>query len=146
MKLVFIAPLCLVDALFVVALAIRLFLWEGLFIYLFIYILIFSRLTTGLTWLFWWRCWLPLHIPQADPYSLFRMSLCISFWAFCSVWVFCHDSSVYVALGYRVDDRGSRVRFPTGAGNFSLHHRDKNGSGGLPTFLSNGYQGLFAWE
>jgi hypothetical protein len=33
------------------------------------------------------------------------------------------DSSVGVALGYGLDDRGSRVRFPAGAGNFSLHHR-----------------------
>jgi hypothetical protein len=39
------------------------------------------------------------------------------------------DSSVGIALGYRLDDRGSRVRFPAGAGNFSLHHRDQNGSG-----------------
>jgi hypothetical protein len=27
------------------------------------------------------------------------------------------------------DDRGSRVRFLVGAGNFSLHHRAQNGSG-----------------
>jgi hypothetical protein len=27
---------------------------------------------------------------------------------------------------------GSRVRFPTGAGNFSLHHRVQNGSGAHP--------------
>jgi hypothetical protein len=33
------------------------------------------------------------------------------------------DSSVGIALGYGLDDRDSRVRFPTGAGNFSLHHR-----------------------
>jgi hypothetical protein len=39
------------------------------------------------------------------------------------------DSSVGVALGYGLDDRGSRVRFPAGAGNFSLHHRVQNGSG-----------------
>jgi hypothetical protein len=26
-------------------------------------------------------------------------------------------------------NRGSRVRFPAGAGNFSLHHRIQNGSG-----------------
>jgi hypothetical protein len=31
-------------------------------------------------------------------------------------------SSVGIALGYGPDDRGSRVRFPAGAGNFSLHH------------------------
>jgi hypothetical protein len=43
------------------------------------------------------------------------------------------DSSVGIALGYRLDDRGSKVRFPAGAGNFSLHHRVQNGSG--PTHL-----------
>jgi hypothetical protein len=31
------------------------------------------------------------------------------------------DSSVGIALGCGLDDRGSRVRFPAGAGNFSLH-------------------------
>jgi hypothetical protein len=40
-----------------------------------------------------------------------------------------HDSSVGIALGYELDDRGSRVRFPAGARNFSLHHRVQNGSG-----------------
>jgi hypothetical protein len=34
-----------------------------------------------------------------------------------------HDSSVGIELGYGLDDRGSRVRFAAGAGNFSLHHR-----------------------
>jgi hypothetical protein len=33
------------------------------------------------------------------------------------------DSSVGIALGCGLDDRGSRVRFPAEAGNFSLHHR-----------------------
>jgi hypothetical protein len=41
------------------------------------------------------------------------------------------DSSVGIALGYGLDDRGSRVRFPAGAGNFSLH-RVQNGSGAHP--------------
>jgi hypothetical protein len=40
-----------------------------------------------------------------------------------------HDSSVGIALGYGLDDRGSRVRFPEGAWNFSLHHSVQNGSG-----------------
>jgi hypothetical protein len=39
------------------------------------------------------------------------------------------DSSVGIALGYGLDDRSSMVRFPAGAGNFSLHHRVQNGSG-----------------
>jgi hypothetical protein len=45
-------------------------------------------------------------------------------------------------------DRGSRVRFPAGAGNFSLHHRVHNGSGAHqppiqwePGALSLGYSG-----
>jgi hypothetical protein len=42
------------------------------------------------------------------------------------------DSSVGIALGYGLDDRGSRVRFLAGAGNFSLHHRVQNGSGAHP--------------
>jgi hypothetical protein len=42
------------------------------------------------------------------------------------------DSSVGIALGYGLDDWGSRVRFPVGAGNFSLHHRVQNGSAPLP--------------
>jgi hypothetical protein len=42
------------------------------------------------------------------------------------------DSSVGIALGYGLDDRGSMVRFPAGAGNFSLHHRVQNGSGAHP--------------
>jgi hypothetical protein len=35
-------------------------------------------------------------------------------------------------LCYGLDDRGSRVRFPVGAGNFSFHHRVQNGSGAHP--------------
>jgi hypothetical protein len=42
------------------------------------------------------------------------------------------DSSVGIALGYGLDDRGFRVRFPAGAGNFFLHHRVQNGSGAHP--------------
>jgi hypothetical protein len=42
------------------------------------------------------------------------------------------DSSVGIALGYGLDDRGSRIRFPAGDENFSLHHRVQNGSGAHP--------------
>jgi hypothetical protein len=41
-------------------------------------------------------------------------------------------NSVGTALGYGLDDRDSRVRFPTGGGNFSLDHRVQNGSGANP--------------
>jgi hypothetical protein len=43
------------------------------------------------------------------------------------------DTSVGIALGYELDDRGSRVRFPVGGWEFfSLHHRVQNGSGAHP--------------
>jgi hypothetical protein len=47
-----------------------------------------------------------------------------------------HDSSVGIALGYGLDDRGSRVRFSAGAGNFCLHHCVQNGSGAHPVSYS----------
>jgi hypothetical protein len=53
------------------------------------------------------------------------------------------DSSVGIALGYGLDDRGSGVRFPAGAGNFSLHHRVKNGSGAYPASYPMGTRGFF---
>jgi hypothetical protein len=53
------------------------------------------------------------------------------------------DSSVGIALGYGLDDRGSRVRFPAGAGNFSLHHRVQNGSGAHPASYPMGTRGSF---
>jgi hypothetical protein len=39
------------------------------------------------------------------------------------------DSSVGIALGYGLDDRGSTVWFPVETGNFSLYHRVQTGSG-----------------
>jgi hypothetical protein len=54
-----------------------------------------------------------------------------------------HDSSVGIALGYGLYDRGSRVRFPAGAGNFSLHHRVQNGSGAHPASYPMGNRGSF---
>jgi hypothetical protein len=56
------------------------------------------------------------------------------------------DSSVGIALSYRLDDRGSRVRVSAGAGNFSLHHRVQNGLGTQPASSPVGAnQGLFPW-
>jgi hypothetical protein len=37
----------------------------------------------------------------------------------------------------------SKVRFPAGAGNFSLHHRDQNGSETHPASYPNGTGGSF---
>jgi hypothetical protein len=57
--------------------------------------------------------------------------------------LYSRDSSVGIALGYELDYRGSRVRFPAGAGNFSLHHRVQNGSGAHPTSYPVGIEVLF---
>jgi hypothetical protein len=53
------------------------------------------------------------------------------------------DSSVGIALGYGLDDRGSRVRFPAGAGNFCLYHRVQNGSGAHSASYPMGTRGSF---
>jgi hypothetical protein len=52
-------------------------------------------------------------------------------------------SSVGIALGYGLDDRGSRVRLPAGAGNFSLHYRVQNGSGAHSASYPMGTWGSF---
>jgi hypothetical protein len=51
--------------------------------------------------------------------------------------------SVGIALGYRLDDRGSKLRFPAGAGNFSLHHCVQTDSGTHPSSSPMGIRGLF---
>jgi hypothetical protein len=53
------------------------------------------------------------------------------------------DNSVGIATGYGLDDRGSGVRFPVGAGNFSLHHCFQNGSGAQPAYYPMGTGGSF---
>jgi hypothetical protein len=45
------------------------------------------------------------------------------------------------ATGWTI--RGSRFRFPAGAGNFSLHHRVQNGSGAHPASYPMGTRGSF---
>jgi hypothetical protein len=50
---------------------------------------------------------------------------------------------IQYTLGYGLDFRGSRVRFPAGAGNFSLHHRVQNGSGAHPASCSMDTEGYF---
>jgi hypothetical protein len=52
------------------------------------------------------------------------------------------DSSVGIALGYGLDDRGSRVRFSAGAENFSLQHHVQNGSGSHPASYPMGARGF----
>jgi hypothetical protein len=52
------------------------------------------------------------------------------------------DNSVGIALGYGLYDRGSRVRFLAGTGNFSLHHRVQNDFGAHPASNPMGTLGV----
>jgi hypothetical protein len=49
----------------------------------------------------------------------------------------------FFGIGHGQKGRGSRVRFPAGAGNFSLHHRVKNGSETHPASYPMGTRGFF---
>jgi hypothetical protein len=53
------------------------------------------------------------------------------------------DSSVGIVMGFGLDDRGSRVRFPAAVGNFSLHRRVQNGSGAHPASYPMGSRCCF---
>jgi hypothetical protein len=53
-----------------------------------------------------------------------------------------YDSSVGIATGYGVVDRGS-VRLPAGAGNFFLRYRVQNGSEAHPASYPMGTEGSF---
>jgi hypothetical protein len=44
---------------------------------------------------------------------------------------------------WTMDDRGSRFRFPAGAGNVSLHHRVQNGTGPHPATYTMGTRDSF---
>jgi hypothetical protein len=57
--------------------------------------------------------------------------------------IFYSTRIVGIVLGYGLDDRGSRVRFPAEAGNFSLHHHVQNGSGAHPASYPMGTRGSF---
>jgi hypothetical protein len=46
---------------------------------------------------------------------------------------------------YGLDDRGSRVRFPAEAGNFSPNHRVQHFSGAHPASYPMGTVGSFPW-
>jgi hypothetical protein len=53
------------------------------------------------------------------------------------------DSSLGIAPGYGMDDRGSRVRFQAEAGSFPLCHRIQNGSGVHPASYPMSTRGSF---
>jgi hypothetical protein len=54
------------------------------------------------------------------------------------------DSSVGIALGYGLDDRGTRVRLPAGPGNFSLTTASRTALGVHPASYPTGTRGFFS--
>jgi hypothetical protein len=54
-----------------------------------------------------------------------------------------HGRDEKYELGYGQDARGSRVRFPAGAGNFSLPHGLQNSSAAHPASYPTGTKGSF---
>jgi len=53
------------------------------------------------------------------------------------------DSSVGIGLGYELDDRGSKILFSAGTGNFPPRHRVQTGFGTHPIFYPMGNVGSF---
>jgi hypothetical protein len=63
--------------------------------------------------------------------------------AFCVGTTMSRDTSVGTATGYGLDDRGYRVRFPAGPGNFSFRHHVQTGSAAHPASYPTGIRGSF---
>jgi hypothetical protein len=80
--------------------------------------------------------------------------LCLRNMTVCVLWTRCTKRTTHIGRScssvrifnfrscYGLDDRGSRVRFPAGAVNFS-HHRVQNGSGAHPASYPMGTRGSF---
>jgi hypothetical protein len=98
-----------------------------------------------------WTAWCPTLSCAAISLAIILRSCPMSSSTFCLLRSFAagldrpqsRDSSVGIALGYGLDDRGSRVRFPVEAGTFSLHHRVQNGSGVHQASYPMGTRGSF---
>jgi hypothetical protein len=71
------------------------------------------------------------------------LPMCLSIYTECKGEGKSPDSSVSIALGYGLDDRGSRVRFPAGDAHFSLNHRVQNDSGAHPASYPTDTRGSF---
>jgi hypothetical protein len=73
---------------------------------------------------------LPIRVPT---YTLYMYTFLIM----------SRDNSVGIATGYWLGDQMIGVRFPAGAGNFSLRHHVQTGSGARPEFYPMGKGGSF---
>jgi hypothetical protein len=59
----------------------------------------------------------------------------------CNLWI--PENSFGIALGYGLDERGSRVRFPAGAGEFVFHQRVQKHSVAHPASYPMGTEDSF---
>jgi hypothetical protein len=91
------------------------------------------------------------HIPGGQQFHYQQNKLLFELNSETSLKYFCpltiqsiRDSSVGIALSYELNDRGSRVRFPAVAGNFSLYHRVQTGSWAHPASYPMGTRGYFS--
>jgi hypothetical protein len=71
-----------------------------------------------------------------------KKSVCVCIYSW-NIFLSSCDSSVSIALGYGLDDWGSRIRFPAGAGSFSHHHHTQNSSEAHPASYPMGTRGSF---
>jgi uncharacterized membrane protein YgcG len=85
--------------------------------------------------------WGVIVLPELTMNSVIIMN---NFMCCCYSFVLRKLRAVGIALGYGLDDWGCRVRFPAGAGNFSLHHRVKTGSGAHPASYPTGTGGSYS--
>jgi ankyrin repeat protein len=91
------------------------------------------------------RHWGPVH-SAAYGGNVEIMRYFGSYFVSCSIFIKSRGSSIGIALGYDLDDRDSRVRFPAGAGELPLYHRVQNGSGAHPASYTVGTGGSFTGD
>jgi hypothetical protein len=88
------------------------------------------------------------HLYRAKAYHSFLLSFYHSsflslFLTFSAPFLITLLLIFFLSAGLGLDNRGSRVRFPAEAGNFSLHHRVQDGSGAHPPSYPMGSRGSF---
>jgi hypothetical protein len=78
-------------------------------------------------------------LSESNPvYLLIAFSVWSSFFTYACSCGKSRNSSVGIVADYGMDDRMIGVRIPTGAGNFSFHHRIQTGTGAHPASYSVG--------